>query len=106
MRPIKKAIVSLTILLISILYFQQLANTQLYAQESRFIIRLRSGVEIKAEKILIEDDVVFYLFSTNERKSMGISKESVAEIIEREKRSGKEIIIFPQERDSESKFTK
>lgn len=100
-----KAILSITILLISLLYLLQLASTHSYSQEPKFIIRLKSGVEIKAERIAIEDDVVFYLFSSNEEKRMGISKESVAEIVERQKRSGKEIIIFPQKTDFKNKST-
>ena len=103
---IKKATLSINIVLISLFYLLQLGSTRSYSQEPKFIIRLKSGVEIKAEKIVIEDDVVFYLFSSNEEKRMGISKDSVAEIVERGKRSGKEIIIFPQKTDFKNKSTR
>lgn len=102
----KKATLSINIVLIPLFYILVLGSTSLYSQEPRFIIRLKSGVEIKAEKIAIEDDAVFYLFSSNEEKRMGISKGSVAEIVERGKRSGKEIIIFPQETDFKRKSSK
>ncbi|MGD9031714.1 MAG: hypothetical protein PVH02_03560 [Desulfobacteraceae bacterium] len=104
--PVKKATLSINIVLISLFYLLQLGSTYSYSQEPKFIIRLKSGVEIKAEKIAIEDDVVFYLFSSNEEKRMGISKGSVAEIVERGKRSGKEIIIFPQKTDLKNKSTR
>jgi hypothetical protein len=64
----KKANLSINIVLISLFYILVLGSTHSYSQEPRFIIRLKSGVEIKAEKIAIEDDVVLFIFSSNEEK--------------------------------------
>jgi len=68
-----------------------------YPQKSKFIIRLENGMEIKTDNILIEEGVLYYQFSSQGKRKVGIATSSIARILERN-RSGelKRIEIPPQ----------
>ena len=75
------------IVIISICFVLQIGITNSHSQGTEFIIKLKSGVEIKTKSILIEDGIVYYIFSSYGKKKVGIGKDAIQKIFER-KRSG------------------
>ena len=69
------------------LVFFQLVIIPSHSQGNEFIIKLKSGVKISTSNILIEEGVVYYIFSSYGDKKVGIAQSAIAKILER-KRSG------------------
>ncbi|MBL7174891.1 MAG: hypothetical protein ISS66_03595 [Desulfobacteraceae bacterium] len=75
------------IVIIFTLVIFQLGIITSHSQGNKFIIKLKSGVEITTRNILIEEGVVYYIFSSYGEKKVGIAQSAIAKILER-KRSG------------------
>jgi len=88
--------IRLIVVIISICFVLQAGVKYSYSQERMFIITLKNGMEIKALNILIEKDILYYLFSSYGKRKAGIATSAIAKILER-KRSGevKDIDIPP-----------
>ena len=63
-----------------------------YSQQDRFLIELKSGVEIFSPTLLIKDGFVFYRFTSYGHKNVGISIKFVKQILEIKKDGGRQPI--------------
>jgi len=82
-----KIIIETMIVIISVCLVLQVGVKYSYSQESEFIIKLKNGIEIKTWNILIEEGVLYYVFSSYGKRKVGIATSAITKILER-KRSG------------------
>lgn len=79
--------IRLIIVIISVCFVLQVGVKYSYSQGSEFIIKLKNGMEIKTWNILIEEGVLYYMFSSYGKRKVGIATSVITKILER-KRSG------------------
>jgi ribosomal protein L35AE/L33A len=81
-RDTMKFVCKIITVIISIFIFSHLGVMQAHSDESTFLIKLKNGAEIATNQYEIEDDIVYYRFSSYGR-CVGIGKRYIDKIIER-----------------------
>ena len=79
--------IRLIIIIISVCFVLQVGVKYSYSQGSEFIIKLKNGMEIKTWNILIEEGVLYYMFSSYGKRKVGVATSAITKILKR-KRSG------------------
>jgi hypothetical protein len=85
-----KSIPSTTLAILCAVLLLLNAGAPVGAEGGTYLIKLGSGAEIICDKMVVEGDTVFYMFSSFGRKRVGINKDAIKAIFVRKKGHGDE----------------